>query len=44
MGKVSVVVGNCFGFVGNRMLSRRTEAAERLLLDGASPGGGGRVP
>ena len=37
MGKVSVVVGNCFGFVGNRMLSRRTEAAERLLLDGASP-------
>ena len=37
MAKVSVVVGNCFGFVGNRMLSRRTEAAERLLLDGASP-------
>ncbi len=35
--KVSVVVGNCFGFVGNRMLARRTEAAERLLLDGASP-------
>jgi 3-hydroxyacyl-CoA dehydrogenase len=37
LGKVSVVVGNCFGFVGNRMLARRTEAAERLLLDGASP-------
>ena len=37
LGKVSIVVGNCFGFVGNRMLSRRTEAAERLLLDGASP-------
>ena len=37
LGKVGVVVGNCFGFVGNRMLSRRTEAAERLLLDGASP-------
>jgi 3-hydroxyacyl-CoA dehydrogenase len=37
LGKVSVVVGNCFGFVGNRMLSKRTEAAERLLLDGASP-------
>jgi 3-hydroxyacyl-CoA dehydrogenase len=32
-----VVVGNCFGFVGNRMLARRTDAAERLLLDGASP-------
>ena len=37
LGKVSIVVGNCFGFVGNRMLSKRTEAAERLLLDGASP-------
>ncbi len=37
IGKVSVVVGNCFGFVGNRMLSKRTDAAERLLLDGASP-------
>jgi 3-hydroxyacyl-CoA dehydrogenase len=37
LGKVGVVVGNCFGFVGNRMLGRRTEAAERLLLDGASP-------
>ncbi len=37
LGKVSVVVGNCFGFVGNRMLARRTDAAERLLLDGASP-------
>ena len=37
LGKVGVVVGNCFGFVGNRMLARRTEAAERLLLDGASP-------
>ncbi len=35
--KVGIVVGNCFGFVGNRMLARRTEAAERLLLDGASP-------
>ncbi len=37
LAKVGVVVGNCFGFVGNRMLARRTEAAERLLLDGASP-------
>ena len=37
LGKVAVVVGNCFGFVGNRMLSKRTDAAERLLLDGASP-------
>ena len=37
LGKVGVVVGNCFGFVGNRMLARRSDAAERLLLDGASP-------
>ncbi len=37
LAKVGIVVGNCFGFVGNRMLARRTEAAERLLLDGASP-------
>jgi len=37
LAKVSIVVGNCFGFVGNRMLARRTDAAERLLLDGASP-------
>ena len=37
LGKVAITVGNGFGFVGNRMLARRTEAAERLLLDGASP-------
>ncbi len=37
LAKVGVVVGNCFGFVGNRMLARRSDAAERLLLDGASP-------
>ncbi len=37
LGKVPVVVGNCFGFVGNRMLARRTEQAERLLLEGVSP-------
>jgi 3-hydroxyacyl-CoA dehydrogenase len=37
LGKAAVVVGNGFGFVGNRMLERRTDAAERLLLDGASP-------
>ncbi len=37
LAKIGITVGNCFGFVGNRMLARRTEAAERLLLDGASP-------
>lgn len=37
LGKVPVVVGNCFGFVGNRMLARRGRAAERLLIAGALP-------
>lgn len=37
LGKVPVVVGNCFGFVGNRMLEQRTRAAERLLIAGALP-------
>lgn len=37
LGKVPVVVGNCFGFVGNRMLEQRTRAAERLLVAGALP-------
>jgi 3-hydroxyacyl-CoA dehydrogenase len=35
--KVPVVVGNCDGFVGNRMLARRSIEAERLLLEGALP-------
>jgi 3-hydroxyacyl-CoA dehydrogenase len=33
--KVPVVVGNCFGFVGNRMLAVRKREAHRLLLEGA---------
>ncbi|WP_186420669.1 3-hydroxyacyl-CoA dehydrogenase NAD-binding domain-containing protein [Bosea sp. CS1GBMeth4] len=37
LGKVPVVVGNGFGFVGNRMLEARTRAAERLLVAGALP-------
>lgn len=37
LGKVSVVVGVCYGFVGNRMLAVRTAAAERLMLEGALP-------
>jgi 3-hydroxyacyl-CoA dehydrogenase len=37
IGKVSVVVGVCHGFVGNRMLSPRQVQAERLLLEGAFP-------
>ncbi len=30
--KLPVTVGVCFGFVGNRMLARRSAAGERLLL------------
>lgn len=37
LGKVPVVVGVCYGFVGNRMLSRRSQQAERMLLEGALP-------
>lgn len=37
IGKIPVVVGVCHGFVGNRMLARRTEASEKLLQDGALP-------
>jgi 3-hydroxyacyl-CoA dehydrogenase len=37
LGKVPVVVGNCHGFVGNRMLARRSEQLDRLLLEGAAP-------
>jgi 3-hydroxyacyl-CoA dehydrogenase len=37
LAKVPVVSGVCYGFIGNRMLSRRTAQAERLLLEGAQP-------
>ena len=37
IGKVPVVVGVCHGFVGNRMLARRSQQTERLLLEGALP-------
>lgn len=37
IGKVAVCVGNCHGFVGNRILLRRQQAAMDLLLQGASP-------
>ena len=37
IGKVPVVVGVCFGFVGNRMLEPYCREACRLLLEGASP-------
>src|SRR5438132_6002809 len=37
IGKVPVTVGVCYGFVGNRMLARRSVEAARLLLEGALP-------
>ena len=37
IGKVGVVVGNCHGFVGNRMLAARNREADRLVLEGALP-------
>uniref|UniRef100_A0A8C6UQI9 Peroxisomal bifunctional enzyme n=1 Tax=Neogobius melanostomus TaxID=47308 RepID=A0A8C6UQI9_9GOBI len=37
MGKVSVAVGNCRGFVGNRMLMPYVEEALFLLEEGATP-------
>ncbi len=37
IGKVAAVVGVCDGFVGNRMLHKRSAQAEALLLEGARP-------
>jgi 3-hydroxyacyl-CoA dehydrogenase len=37
LGKVPVTVGVCDGFVGNRMLARRSAESEKLLLEGALP-------
>jgi 3-hydroxyacyl-CoA dehydrogenase len=37
IGKVPVVAGVCFGFIGNRMLIPRQTNANALLLEGATP-------
>lgn len=37
LGKIGVVVGNCFGFVGNRMLYSYGRESQLLLLEGAEP-------
>ena len=37
IGKVPVVAGVCYGFIGNRMLLPRQKQAEALLLEGATP-------
>jgi 3-hydroxyacyl-CoA dehydrogenase len=36
IGKIGVVVGNCFGFVGNRMLYAYGRENQLMLLEGAS--------
>lgn len=37
IGKVAVVSGVCPGFIGNRMLSQRQQAATGFLMEGAKP-------
>ncbi|MGS2722073.1 3-hydroxyacyl-CoA dehydrogenase NAD-binding domain-containing protein [Paraglaciecola aestuariivivens] len=37
INKVPVLVGVCFGFVGNRMIETYGREANRLLLEGATP-------
>lgn len=37
LGKTAVAVGNCYGFVGNRLLAVREREAAFLLEEGASP-------
>ncbi len=37
IGKVGVLVGVCYGFVGNRMLAARQREAQKLILEGAMP-------
>lgn len=37
IGKIPVVAGNAWGFIGNRMLAVRRREADKLILAGASP-------
>lgn len=37
IGKLGIVVGNCFGFVGNRMLYAYGRENQLMLLEGAGP-------
>jgi 3-hydroxyacyl-CoA dehydrogenase len=37
IGKIGVLVGNGFGFVGNRILAARNAQADQLVLEGATP-------
>jgi len=37
IGKVPVLAGNCFGFIGNRIMHRYGAEADLLLMEGATP-------
>jgi 3-hydroxyacyl-CoA dehydrogenase len=37
IGKVGVLVGVAYGFVGNRMLAARSVEADKMLMEGARP-------
>jgi len=37
IGKVPVLSGNCDGFIGNRIIAKRSAAVDRLLQQGATP-------
>ena len=37
IGKVGVVSGVCFGFIGNRMIEEYLEEVQAMLLEGATP-------
>ncbi len=37
LGKVSVMAGNCPGFIGNRMIGGYSRQAQLMILEGASP-------
>jgi 3-hydroxyacyl-CoA dehydrogenase len=37
IGKIAVLTGVCYGFIGNRMLAQRQREAGALILEGAMP-------
>lgn len=37
IGKIAVVAGVCHGFIGNRMLAKRQQQANELVMEGAKP-------
>jgi 3-hydroxyacyl-CoA dehydrogenase len=37
IGKIPVVAGNCYGFIGNRMLAVRRRECDAMVLGGVSP-------